>query len=249
MKKFLLGTVGLLALAIAAPASAADLAARPYTKAPMLAPAVVYNWTGFYIGGHIGGAWRNNNNTFGGITGGNGDDGRFLGGVQGGADYQFAGSNLVIGIEGQYSWLARDNNNGSIFPAGPAAGFVFYNDQRALGSVTGRIGYAWGPALLYAKGGYAYSETRNYLTFAGAPFLGAYDRGRRDGYTVGAGLEYMFTPNWSVKGEYMYYNFDNYRFTTPVVLAPFGDWRNDVHTVKLGLNYRFNFGGPVVARY
>ncbi len=107
----------------------------------------------------------------------------------------------------------------------------------------------WGPALLYAKGGYAYSETRNYLTFTGAPFLGAYDHGHRDGYTVGAGLEYMFTPNWSVKGEYMYYNFDNYRFTTPVVLAPFGDWRNDVHTVKAGLNYRFNWGGPVVASY
>ena len=247
MKKFLLGAVSLIALATTA--SAADMAARPYMKAPMAAPAVVYDWTGFYIGGHIGGAWRDNNNTFGGITGGNNDSGRFLAGVQGGADYQFAGSNWVIGIEGQYSWLNRDNN-GFVFPAGPAAGFVFYNDQRALGSVTGRLGYAWGPALLYAKGGYAYSETRNYLTFGGAPFLGAYDRGHRDGYTVGAGLEYMFTPNWSLKGEYMYYNFDRYRFTTPVVLAPFGEWRNDVHTVKLGLNYRFGWGGNSgVARY
>ncbi len=249
MKKFLLGTAALVVLGALQPAVAADMAARPYTKAPPMPAVQIYNWTGFYIGGHIGGAWRDNNNNFAGLTGGN-NGGHFLGGVQGGADYQFAGSNWVIGIEGQYSWLDRDNNNGFIFPAGPAAGFVYYNDQRALGSVTGRLGYAWGPALLYAKGGYAYAESRNYLTFAGAPFLGVYDRGHRDGWTVGGGLEYLFTPNWSLKGEYMYYNFDHYRFTTPVVLAPFGEWRNDIHTVKVGLNYRFNWGGgPVVANY
>lgn len=112
--------------------------------------------------------------------------------MQAGADYQFAGG-WVIGIEGQYSWLHRhDNNNGFVFPAGPAFGYVYYNNQRSLGSVTGRIGYARGPALLCAKGGYAYAERRDDLYFGGAPFLGAYDRGHRDGYTVGAGLEYMF---------------------------------------------------------
>ena len=159
-------------------------------------------------------------------------------------DYQFAGSNLVIGIEGQYSWLIRDdNNNGFVFPAGPAGGFVYYNNQRSLGSVTGRIGYTWGPALLYAKGGYAFAERRDDLFFGGAPFVGPFDRAHRDGYTVGAGLEYMFAPGWSLKGEYMYYNFDRNRFTTPAVLAPFGEWRNDVHTVKVGLNYRLNWGG------
>ena len=242
MKKFLFGTVAMLALGASLPAVAADMAARPYTKAPVAAPAQIYNWTGFYIGGHIGGAWRDNNNSTAGLTGGNDNDGRFLAGVQAGADYQFAGG-WVVGVEGQYSWLHRgDNNNGFVFPAGPAFGYVYYNNQRSLGSVTGRIGYAWGPALLYAKGGYAYAERRDDLYFGGAPFLGAYDRGHRDGYTVGAGLEYMFAPSWSLKGEYMYYNFDRYRFSTPVVLAPFGDWRNDVHTVKVGLNYHFNWG-------
>jgi outer membrane immunogenic protein len=248
MKKFFLGSAALLAAAAYQPASAADMAARPYTKAPMAAPVQVYNWTGFYIGGHVGGAWRDNNNTFGGLTGGN-DDGRFLAGGQIGADYQAVGSNWVFGIEGQYSWINRDNNNGVIFPAGPAAGFVYFNDTRAIASVTGRIGYAWGPALLYAKGGYAYADRRNDLVFAGAPFVGAFDRGSRDGWTVGAGLEYMFAPSWSLKGEYMYYNFDRYRFTTPVVLAPFGEWRNDVHTVKVGVNYHFNWGNSVVAKY
>ncbi|MCB1414154.1 MAG: porin family protein, partial [Xanthobacteraceae bacterium] len=62
MKKFLLGTVALIALGATAPALAADMAARPYTKAPAYVPAPVYNWTGFYIGGHVGGAFGGNNN-------------------------------------------------------------------------------------------------------------------------------------------------------------------------------------------
>ena len=83
MKKFLLGTVALAALA--GPAFAADMPARTYTKAPppYTAPALVYNWTGFYIGGHVGGAFTDGTNLMG-------SDARFMGGVQGGFDYQFA---------------------------------------------------------------------------------------------------------------------------------------------------------------
>src|ERR1700704_5962826 len=103
MKKFLLGTVALVALGATVPALAADLAARPaYTKAPAyMAP--IYNWTGFYIGGAFEG-----NNGFIGTTN-NSNNGRFLGGIQGGADYQFA-PNWVLGIEGEFSWLGRHNN-------------------------------------------------------------------------------------------------------------------------------------------
>ena len=75
------------------------------------------------------------------------------------------------------------------------------------------------------------------------------DKNHSNGYTVGAGLEYMFAPNWSAKAEYMYYDFGSTRFVNPGVLAPFGSWRNDEHTLKAGINYRFNLGGPVVARY
>src|SRR6478609_7524252 len=82
MKKLLLGTVALVALGATVPALAADLAARPYTKAPAYA-APIYNWTGFYVGGHIGGAFGGNN-SFAGVSTNN--DGRFLGGVQVGAD-------------------------------------------------------------------------------------------------------------------------------------------------------------------
>src|ERR1700687_1336668 len=219
MKKFLLGTVALIALGATVPALAADLAARPYTKAAPAVYAPIYNWTGFYIGGHVGGAFSGNN-SFAGTTNGS-SDGRFLGGVQVGADYQFA-PNWVLGIEGQYSWLGS-NNNGVIFPGG----FVYTNNQRALASVTGRVGYTWGPALLYVKGGYAYSDYSQSLTLLGVPQTFALNSSHHDGYTVGAGLEYMFAQNWSAKAEYQYYNFGKTNFVTPAPLTGFGSTRND----------------------
>jgi len=241
MKKFLLATVALVALGATVPALAADLPARTYTKAPAYA-APLYNWTGFYIGGHLGGVFSDNSN-FGGLTTGNNGNGRFLGGLQGGADYQFA-PNWVIGAEAEYSWIA--GNNGSVvFPGGT----TYTNNQRGLGSVTGRLGYTWGPALLYAKGGYAYSDYSESLTLFGVPQAFALNSSHHDGFTVGAGLEYMFAQNWSAKAEYQYYNFGKTNFLAPLPLPAFGSTRNDEHTFKVGLNYRFNWGGPVVARY
>jgi outer membrane immunogenic protein len=218
MKKILLGTVALIALGATAPALAADLAARPYTKAPAYVPAPIYNWTGFYLGGHVGGSFRgDDNNVFGGSR-----DGSFLGGVQVGYDNQFA-PNWVFGLEANYSF--KDTN-----------GF-FAN--RGLGSVTGRLGYTWGPALLYVKGGYGWADTRFSNGFGGD--------GGRDGYTVGGGLEYLFTQNWSGKIEYQYYDFGNVNVIAPGGIV--GRFRNDEHTIKVGLNYRFNWGAPVVAKY
>jgi outer membrane immunogenic protein len=235
MTKFLLGSAAFIAFA--APALAADLPARPYTKAPVYtAPAAVYNWTGFYIGGHVGGAFAGNNSL-------DGSSGQFLGGVQGGFDYQFA-TNWVIGAEAQYSWLA--NGNGSVnFPAGT----VVTGNTDQLGSATGRFGYTWGPALLYAKGGYAWRNSPNVsASLGGVPVAFTTDGPRKDGYTVGAGLEYMFAPNWSAKLEYQYYNFGSTTFTggTPEIVG--ARFRDDEHTVKAGINYRFGWGGPVLAK-
>jgi outer membrane immunogenic protein len=236
MKKIFLATVAVVALGATVPALAADLGAAPrtYTKAPAYAQPI-YNWTGFYIGGHIGGAFSGGDNSLQG-------DSRFMGGVQGGADYQFA-NNWVIGIEAQYSWM-NSNNNGVLFPGG----VLVTSNSNELGSVTGRLGYSFGPALVYAKGGYAFKDGDN-IRVAGSPFGFTTTGNTHDGYTVGAGVEYMFAPNWSAKVEYQYYNFGSTTFLTGpagVVGARFND---DEHTVKAGLNYRFNWGGPVVARY
>ncbi|MCO5129413.1 MAG: outer membrane beta-barrel protein [Xanthobacteraceae bacterium] len=223
MKSFLLGTVALAAIGLALPANAADLAARPYTKAPAYVPAQIYNWTGFYLGGHIGGAFGGNNNVLAAGFNGNNSDGVFMGGVQIGYDAQFA-QNWVFGIEANYSFL--DTNS--------------WFANRGLGSVTGRLGYTWGPALLYVKGGYGWADSRYTNGFSGS--------GGRNGYTVGGGLEYMFNQNWSGKIEYQYYDFGTVNYVTPNLVV--GGFRNDEHTVKAGINYRFGWGAPpVVAKY
>ena len=190
MKKFLLATVALVAVGAALPARAADFGARTpyYSKAPAYMPPI-YNWTGFYVGGHVGGAFSSDNN-FSGLTTGNTGNGRFLGGVQAGADWQFV-PNWVLGAQAQYSWLS--GNVGAVFPGG----FAYTNNQRGLGSVTGRIGYTWGPGLVYIKGGYAFSDNSERVTLGGVPIAFATSGNRSNGYTIGAGLEYMFAPNWS----------------------------------------------------
>ena len=241
MKKIFLATVALALVGAAAPALtpalAADLGARApyYQKAPAyMAP--IYNWTGFYIGGHLGGAFSSDNN-FSGLSTGNNSNGRFLGGVQAGYDYQFS-PNFVLGVEGQYSWLS--GNVGAVFPGGLA----YTNNQRGLGSITGRVGYTWGPGLLYVKGGYAYSDNSESVTstVTGAPTAFATNGDHSNGWTAGVGVEYMFAPNWSAKAEYQYYNFGNATFTSPAGLVSTGSFTTDDHTVTAGVNYRFNWG-------
>ena len=163
-------------------------------------------------------------------------------GVQAGADWQF-NPNFVVGVEGQYSWLS--GSVGAVFPGGIA----YTNDQRGLGSITGRVGYTWGPGLVYVKGGYAYSDNRDTLTLAGVPVAFSLDTNHRDGYTIGAGVEYMFAPNWSAKAEYQYYNFGNTTFTTGPADIAGRSFRHDEHTAKVGVNYRFGWGGPAASRY
>lgn len=241
MKKFLLATAALFVLSapgLVVPVHAADLSPRPYTKAPppVTAPALVYNWTGFYIGGHLGGAFTGDNSL-------QGSDGRFMGGVQGGYDYQFA-NNWVLGIEASYSWLAS-TGGGFAFPGGT----LVTQDNRGLGSVTGRLGYAWGPTLLYAKGGYAFRDRNLDVSVAGLSQPFSATGNHENGYTVGAGLEYMFSPSWSAKVEYQYYNFGNTTFTGGPAEIVGASFRNDEHTVKAGLNYRFGWGGPAASNY
>lgn len=236
MKKALLAIVALASVSATAPAFGADLGARPYSKAPAYAPQID-DWTGFYIGGHVGGAFSGSN-SFNGLVLSD-HSARLMGGVQAGADWQFA-PNWLVGIEGQYSWLGNNNLNAA-FPGG----FVYNNDQRAIASITGRLGWTWGPGLLYVKGGYAYSDNRELLTLAGVSTAFALDDNHSDGYTVGAGVEYMFAPNWSAKAEYQYYDFGDSRFLAPAALVPFGSFHNDDHTMKAGINYRFNFARPV----
>jgi outer membrane immunogenic protein len=105
--------------------------------------------------------------------------------------------------------------------------------------------------LLYAKGGYAWRNNPNIgvTDVTGTPVAFTTDGNHTNGWTVGAGLEYMFAPNWSAKAEYQYYNFGGTTFTSGPTEIVGSHFRNDEHTVKVGVNYRFGWGGPVAAKY
>ncbi|WP_315797488.1 MULTISPECIES: porin family protein [unclassified Bradyrhizobium] len=214
MKKILLATVALAALA--APAAAADLAARPtYTKAPVAAP--VLTWTGFYIGAM--GGYANEDADFAAMKGG------FAGGTVG---YNWQQGAVVFGLEADAAWADINANVGAL-------GVNAESKIRDWGTVRGRIGYAFGPTLLYATGGYAWADNRISLT---APGFAASDSKIHSGWTVGAGVEYMFAPNWSLKGEYLYKSFggESYTFTGLGTLAT---GTLNVHSGQVGINYHF----------
>ncbi len=264
MKKILLGTVGLIALSLAAPASAADLAARPYTKAPPPMAPVVYDWSGFYIGINGGGGtsrkcWDLVSNAFtpGVVTtfpapvaeGCHDATGGTVGGQIG---YRWQASSWVFGLEAQGNWADFRGSNPSLFftPTLTTPGLFNQSRIEAFGLFTGQVGYAWNNVLVYVKGGGAVTDDK-YRTFTiPAALLVDSARETRWGGTVGVGLEYGFAPNWSVGFEYdhLFMGTRNVTFTTPAGLFSATDRiRQDVDIGLVRINYRW--GGPVIAKY
>ena len=257
MKKFLLSTVGFVALGMAAPASAADLAARPYTKAPPPMVAAIYDWSGFYIGAN--GGWGSQRNCFTAVSA----TGTLLtaegchnatGGVAGGQiGYRWQTSQWVFGLEAQGDWAnLRGSNTNLFFPVFP--GFINRSQMNAFGLFTGQVGYAWNNVLLYVKGGAAVTDNRRDILFAATNAVVATSSNNTQwGGTVGVGLEYGFAPNWSVAVEYdhIFTSNRNTTFFVPATSTFFAADRisGDVDLVTARVDYHFNWGGPVVARY
>jgi len=180
--KFLPGTAALIAFGAMTPALAADLA-RPYTKAPAYA-APIYAWTGFYVGGHIGGA-ISGNQVLSGLGLGNTYNGQLLAACR---PAPIISSPQLAGRYRGPIQLARPRQQRHRLPRRIC---LHRRPTRPrLGDRPGR--FTWGPGLLYVKGGYAYSDTRDTLTLGGFPIPFAFDSGHRNGYTIGTGLEYVF---------------------------------------------------------
>jgi outer membrane immunogenic protein len=254
MKRLLLASVALVALGVAVPASAADLGVRRGPAVAPVAVAPIYNWTGFYIGAHIGWGSAELESTLNdaffpfdaGTTFGGGRQDGFLGGVQAGFNYQIG--QIVLGVEGQISWtdIGRD---GSIAVDGLiGTNFIDHSTEiNFLATLAARLGLAFGNALIYVKGGAAFLDWSSTVAFRGPDVVnGSVSFGDTEfGWMVGAGLEYGFTPNWSAKIEYNFMSFDldSTNFNIGGVDRRF-DHDLDVHVVKAGINYRF---GPVVA--
>jgi len=254
MKKFFVAAA--IAALTATTASAADIAARPYTKAPVPVVAPVYNWTGIYVGADIGGAWTNWNGafdlpppaTFGGkrtdaIAGG------FIG-----AQYQWQW--LVLGVEGRAAGLLSNSFSGSLCnPVGACAGGFTqvgrFDD--VLWTVGGRVGVAINNWMPYFTGGYAQTKfEQQFLNAAGTVIESS--KHNVSGYYVGGGLDWAVYQNWILGVEYRHYDFDRYSIvpTTPggaPVAADQVNLKSKMDSVTARLSYKFNWDGPVVAKY
>jgi len=250
-------------------ASAADLPrkAPAYTPPP---PPQVYNWTGFYIGGNAGGHWGTDKITtttnpvaLGAAVAAELDsrspvslhpDG-FIGGIQLGYNWQV--NNWFIGIEGDANWLGGTASRTLGF-AGAALvnpGDIMTNSSEAkfLATIRPRVGITFDRILLYATGGVAFGTVKTNDTFCGfgcppgdpSVVQAVSATTTRTGWTVGGGLEYGITNNWSVKAEYLYVDLGSFDTVMPTCASCGFPTDITVHhkytdnIARAGLNYRF----------
>ncbi|MDU1669869.1 MAG: outer membrane beta-barrel protein, partial [Bradyrhizobium sp.] len=228
-----------------ASASAADLAARPYTKAPPMV-AQIYDWSGFYIGVNGGWGQSHDNRSFDPTATPFGSYDANGGTVGGQIGYRWQSSQWVFGLEAQGNWADISGSTANLILPGGAV----RSKLDAFGLFTGQVGMAWNNALFYVKGGAAITD-RNYQFLApGGALASQTGYGTRLGGTVGVGFEYGFAPNWSFGIEYdhIFENKHTATFTTPAGASFTGfSTGGDTDLVLGRLNYKF--GGPVLARY
>jgi outer membrane immunogenic protein len=265
MKKLVIALTALAAFT--GSAMAADMAPRPYVKAPP--PVMMPSWTGFYIFGGVGGGiWDAND--FPKVTGTGfplginqkqGGDG-WYGTVGFGYDWQFNG-NWVFGLlaDGQFGSLKGSIVDPTNPVTGPLTGNEKMQDAWAAGA---RLGYLVAPNVLsYVNGGYSgshWSGTTLLSSFSGLPSGRHTNSFNVNGGFVGGGVENnlnifgISAPGWFMKTEYRaaYYGnknvnelFDGTNLSNgrDIAFKPF------VQTISTSLVYRFNWTGPVVAKY
>ena len=223
MKRALLVGLSVVAFSVGQ-ASAADLPVKARPMAPVI---TAYNWTGCHIGGNVGGKWVRTSGDVtvapagigaGGVVGfADADSSSLIAGGQIGCDWQAPGSNWVFGVEGDLDWQrwSRVSTVGAVFPFPFVTGDSFEWRSNWQGSVRGRIGYAWDRMLLYVTGGAAVTNLTvgtNFIAIGVFPADVVSASTTVWGPTVGGGLEYAFTNNFSfgVEGRYSWYGTHNY---------------------------------------
>jgi outer membrane immunogenic protein len=266
-----------------------------YSKTPAAPLPAVSNWTGFYIGGTLGGAWNNNSvdvattNTFintpvltpfgqtpgpasaAAATGNIGTKRSALaGGVEGGYNWQLA-PNWVVGIEADFESFGGSSGSGQVTQVAPRSGFPGYNYTATLsasdkigwlGTVRGRLGFLITPTwLVYGTGGLAYGNASSATAITGAetPYTGTNGiagagtySSTRTGWTAGAGMEYLFATNWTVKAEWLHYDLGTATYSNGTMsglqaqinMTNFTDVSSSTvkfsgDIVRAGVNYKF----------
>jgi outer membrane immunogenic protein len=216
----LLASTAVLTL-VSGSAMAADMRPAPapvYTKAPMMAPALT--WTGCYVGGNAGGVWAKSDVTWAldssfsaashadidPVSGTSFSKSGFTGGGQIGCNYQTG--MFVVGVEGDWNYTGISATRTAVTPT---FGDVITETMKSnwLATARGRAGIANGPWLFYATGGVAFANVQFSDTIFFPP-TGSTNTASisqtKTGWTAGGGVEWMFAPQWSVKGEYLFAN-------------------------------------------
>ncbi len=216
---------------------AADLpvAPRPAPAAPVVYAPPPYNWSGFYVGGNIGGGFADSSwsDPFTAATDTFSKNG-FIGGGQIGANAQF--NWLVVGVEGDFDWTGLKGSGRD------SLGNSINTETEWTSTATGRIGAAFDRLLFYGKAGAAFAHDISSLDdIAGG--TNSTDL-NRVGWTAGAGLEYGIDRNWSAKIEYDYLGFGSeaLNLPTPTFPAYTSNASLNVQEIKAGLNFRFGGG-------
>jgi outer membrane immunogenic protein len=246
-------------MAVTGSAFAADLAMRSAPPAyPSAPPAYsAYDWGGAYIGGVIGDAWGETDSSdpnFGVLGARVGVpvvqptfSGGFIGGVEGGMRYQLG--KLVVGTEADITWGSVNGTSTTNWvPLGVLSRSISA-DTNWIATATSSIGIAHNNWLIYTKAGVTYAHT-NYTdnwVGGGIPLFTGADSENRVGWTVGAGVEWAFWNNWSVKAEYDYLDFGNKTVAINGTVLPgivnfpasFGmENAQQIYQFKAGLNWR-----------
>lgn len=225
-------------------AQAADLPRSVYVPAP----TAFTHWTGFYIGGNVGGGWASAETDFsvGGapFASATNNLNGVLGGVQLGYNWQTGPA--VFGVETDFQFTGMQGTLTAPTCAAAVCGVTTnasYSQKLPwFGTVRGRLGYAQDSWLVYGTGGYAYARLETEASAsAGATSVSLSREETRSGWAVGAGVELAFARNWSARMEYLYVDLGR----KDAVLAISGvpaigeDSRVTQNLVRLGVNYRF----------
>lgn len=235
---------------IPAGAIAADLGVPRAPVAAAITVPAVFNWSGFYLGADVGYLGSTSVASIPGFpvpTDGRPNPSGFKIGAHVGYRHQFV-SNLVLGLEGDLSLVAGSSRTAQ------AATLTQWWRVRATmdGSVRATLGFAVNRSLLYTTAGVAFADFAgcSVTVVATNPCVaGSNFSGLRTGWTVGAGLAYAVTDNWSVRAEYLYANYGSKTYSTPIIGFGTSRYRTDTHAVRVGVSYLFATGGTVSARY
>lgn len=190
--------------AILLAAGAANAADFPATYSDPYAPQVQETWSGFYLGGFVGYGW--------GDAGPFEPDG-FLGGITAGINYQV--DSILLGVEADIALSGVSDDGLDDF------------DHNVVGTVRGRIGYAFDRFVAYGTGGFAWTHAEADIVGTGS------SSNLQGGWTIGGGLEAAITGNISAKAEYLYMDFSEEAYAGLGVVEP------ELHTFKVGVNYKF----------